>query len=123
MRPAAAAAMTKIEGFTQSRPRGGEPVTQKTEGYLGYDDRKLYIAWICFDAERDKLRASLTPREQAFGDDFVEVTLDTFEDRRRGYVFWSNPLGVQAEGLWSEENDDPQWSWDTTWNTWGRTTP
>ena len=117
-----AAAMQKVEGFIQARPRDGEPATQKTEVYLGYDDKNLYLAWICFDSEPNKIRAHLTPREQAFADDFVEVTLDTFHDSRRGFIFWSNPLGVQAEGLWSEENDNPQWSWDTTWGSWGRTT-
>ncbi len=118
----AAAAMHKVEGFIQARPRDGEPATQKTEVFLGYDDKNLYLAWICFDAEPNKIRAHLTPREQAFADDFVEVTLDTFHDNRRGFIFWSNPLGVQAEGLWTEENDNPQWSWDTTWDSWGRTT-
>ena len=118
----AAAAMQKVEGFIQARPRDGEPATQRTEVYLGYDDKNLYLAWICFDSEPKKIRAHLTPREQAFADDFVEVTLDTFRDSRRGFLFWSNPLGVQAEGLWNEENDSPQWSWDTTWDSWGRTT-
>ena len=117
-----AAAMQKVEGFVQARPRDGEPATQRTEVFLGYDAKNLYLAWICFDSEPGKMRAHLTPREQAFVDDFVEVTLDTFHDSRRGFVFWSNPLGVQAEGLWNEESDDPQWSWDTTWESWGRTT-
>lgn len=118
----AAATMTKVEGFLQSTPHDGAPVSQKTEAYLGYDDHYLYIAWICFDAEPSKIRARRTPREQAFSDDFVEVTLDTFHDRRRAYVFWSNPLGVQAEGLWDEDSGDPQWSWDATWETRARRT-
>ncbi len=112
-----AGTMAKVEGFLQSTPRDGAPVSQRTEAYLGYDDHDLYIAWICFDAEPSKIRARRTPREQAFSDDFVEVTLDTFHDRRRAYVFWSNPLGVQAEGLWDEDSTDPQWSWDATWET------
>lgn len=115
----AAAAMSRVEGFVQARPRDGEPATQRTEALLGYDDKNLYLAWICFDSEPSKLRAHLTPREKAFADDFVEVTLDSFHDNRRGFVFWSNPLGVQAEGLWSEESGDPEWSWDTTWDSWG----
>jgi hypothetical protein len=33
---------------------------------------------------------------------FVVFYLDTFDDRRRAYVFWFNPLGIQADGLYTE---------------------
>jgi hypothetical protein len=114
--------MTKVTEFIQQRPRDGQPATQRTEAYLGYDDKNLYIVFIAFDNEPDKVRARLDRRENAFGDDFVEVTLDTYHDRRRGYMFWSNPLGIQAEGIWTEEQGEPDWSFDTIWKTQGQRT-
>lgn len=114
--------LTKVSDFVQQRPRDGQPVTQRTDAYLGYDDKNLYITFVCFDSEPDKIRARLDRRENAFDDDFVEVTLDTYHDRRRGYMFWSNPLGIQAEGIWTEEQGGPDWSFDTIWQTHGQRT-
>ncbi len=37
-------------------------------------------------------------------------------------MFWSNPLGVQAEGIWTEEQGGPDWSFDTIWHTRGQRT-
>ncbi|MEW6130357.1 MAG: DUF5916 domain-containing protein [Acidobacteriota bacterium] len=114
--------MVKVEGFTQRQPKDGDPASQKTDAYLGYDDKNLYIVMVCFDSEPDKLRARMTRREGAFGDDFVEITLDTFHDRLHGFVFWSNPVGVQADGLWNENrapgpDDGPDFSFDTVWDS------
>jgi hypothetical protein len=114
--------MAKVDRFIQNQPRDGEPVSQRTESYLGYDDKNLYIVFVCFDKEPEKIRARWEKRENAFDDDFVEVTLDTFHDRRRGYMFWSNPLGIQAEGIWTEEEGGPDWSFDTLWQTRGQLT-
>lgn len=115
-----AAQMAKVTDFTQNQPKDGEPATQKTDAYLGYDDEKLYIVFVCFDSEPERVRARMTRRENAFGDDFVEATLDTFQDRRRGFVFWSNPVGVQADGIWTEglsEREGPDFSFDTVWDS------
>jgi len=114
--------MAKAENFIQRQPRDGEPTTQRTEAYLGYDDKNLYIVFVAFDSDPGKIRARMEKRENAFDDDFVEVTLDTFHDRRRGYMFWSNPLGVQADGIWTEDQGDPDWSFDTIWQTRGQRT-
>lgn len=114
--------LAKAENFIQNQPRDGEPATQRTDAYLCYDDKHLYIIFVAFDTEPEKIRARMEKRENAFDDDFVEVTLDTFHDRRRGYMFWSNPLGVQAEGIWTEEQGEPDWSFDTIWHTRGQRT-
>jgi hypothetical protein len=119
--------LSKAEGFIQQRPRDGEPATQRTEAYFCYDDKNLYVIWLCFDTRPEKIRARLERRENAFDDDWVEITLDTFRDQRRGYVFWSNPLGVQAEAIWSEDaqsgrQQGPDFSFDTVWYSRGRLT-
>ena len=35
-------------------------------------------------------------------DDYVGILFDTFNDQRRAYEFDFNPLGVQADGIWTE---------------------
>jgi hypothetical protein len=114
--------MMRVSEFIQQRPRDGQPASLRTEAYIGYDEKNLYISFICYDDEPEKIRARMERRENAFDDDFVEVTLDTYHDRRRGYMFWSNPLGIQAEGIWTEEQGEPDWSFDTIWHTHGQRT-
>src|SRR5579871_2187538 len=113
--------MAKVSGFIQQSPNDGEQATQRTDVYMGYDHQNLYVVWLCFDKEPGKIRAHMSRRENIFDDDYVEITLDTFHDQRRGLVFSTNPLGIQADGLWSE-NSGNDTSWDTVWNTWGKLT-
>ena len=63
----------------------------------------------------------MAKREDANGDENAEIMLDTFSDRRRAYGFMSNPLGVQADGIWTEENGWDM-SFDTIWSSKGKLT-
>jgi hypothetical protein len=124
-----ARAMVKVSGFVQRNPHDGSPASQRTEAYLGYDLRNLYVVFVCFDNPR-QVRAHVTRREDIFSDDQVEIMLDTFHDKRRAYAFQTNPLGVQWDAIWTEQahedangnltNFDP--SWDTVWDSRGRLT-
>ena len=60
-------------------------------------------------------------RDSLGDDDAVQVMLDTFNDQRRAFLFRSNALGIQADGLYSEQNGT-DYSFDTVWDTWGRRT-
>ena len=118
--------LAKVDRFTQRVPSDGAPVSQRTEAYLGYDDKYLYTIFICFDNEPQKLRARLSRREDIFDDDTVEIILDTFHDHRHAYAFNVNPLGVQQDALWTEGpgagNDNFDQSFDTVWNSAGKLT-
>jgi Domain of unknown function (DUF5916)/Carbohydrate family 9 binding domain-like len=120
--PAWEGKLAKIDRFIQRTPSDGEPVSQRTEAYLGYDDKNLYAIFICFDNEPKKIRARLSRREDVFDDDSVEVMLDTFHDHRRAYAFFSNALAVQADALWTE-GQDWDFSFDTVFNTEAKLTP
>ena len=108
--------LAKVDQLTQRIPTDGAPVSQRTEIYLGYDDKNLYAVFVCFDTEPQKIRARLSRRDDIFDDDTVEIILDTFNDHRRAYAFNSNPLGVQADALWTEGSDFDI-SFDTVWNS------
>ncbi|MFQ5778494.1 MAG: carbohydrate binding family 9 domain-containing protein, partial [Terriglobia bacterium] len=114
--------LAKVEGFLQREPSDGAPATQRTEAYIGYDDKNLYVVFVCFDQEPEKIRARMVPRENIFGDDLVEVMLDTFHDQRRAFGFVANPHGIQWDGLWTEGQG---WdgSFDTLWHSKGQRTP
>ncbi|HWR35456.1 MAG TPA: DUF5916 domain-containing protein [Clostridia bacterium] len=107
-----------VTDFIQREPHDGDPVTEPTTAYLSYDDANLYVAFVC-KSDPSKLRASIGKREDVFSDDMVMVLLDTFHDHRRAYEFFSNPHGIQADGVAADgQNDDM--SWDTVWHSEGR---
>ncbi len=113
--------MAMVDKFRQHNPHDGEPSSQKTEVYLGYDQKNFYAVFVCFDTEPSKIRGHMAKREDAFGDENAEIMLDTFADQRRSYGFMSNPLGVQADGIWTEgQNWDM--SWDAVWSSRGKIT-
>jgi hypothetical protein len=77
-----------------------------------------------FDHEPSKIRARLADRDTPFEDDFVGVILDTFNDERRAYEFFVNPLGVQMDLVFDEFSEEPEdESWDAIWASAGRLTP
>jgi hypothetical protein len=110
--------MAKVEGFTQRTPRDGEASSQRTEVYLGYDSDNLYVVFLAFDSESSKLRARLSPRERADGDDSVTVELDTFADKRRAYGFSANPLGIQTD-FFETDAGGRELEFDTVWHSRG----
>ncbi len=124
MKPAAAFAgkMLKVDGFQQRDPKDGSPISQKTEAYLGYTDKNLYVVCVCFDSEPDKIRGRLVRRELINDDDQFGFVLDTFHDRQHGLFFYLNPLGVQQDGIWVENNNGPDYSYDMVWNSEGKIT-
>ena len=119
--------MAKVTGFTQRNPHDGEPVTQATDAYLGYDQKNFYVVFVCFDDPK-KVRGRMSRREDIFDDDQVEVILDTFHDRRRAYAFQTTPLGVQWDAIWTEASREEQTqghfdqSFDTVWDSKGKLT-
>jgi hypothetical protein len=120
--PALAGKLAKVEGFIQRDPKDGQPASQRTVVYLGYDDKKLYVVFVAFDSEPRQIRARMTRRENISEDDQVEVMLDSFHDQRRAYSFVCNPLGIQLDRLYAEGSDYDT-SFDTVWDSQGRLTP
>ena len=99
--------MARVSDFVQRIPRDGEPATQGTEVYVGYDDLNFYAVFRCFDNDPEAVRARMSPRGDNGSDDWVHIVLDTFHDRRNAYVFSSSALGVQWDAFWTEggQND------------------
>ncbi len=51
---------------------------------------------------RTPIRGPVSRRDAILDDDFVTVYFDTYDDRRRAYVFSFNPRGVQSDGIYTE---------------------
>ena len=92
---------TRFGDFIQTRPGDLIAPSKPTEVLMAYDSKHLYVAFRAFD-EPDKVRATVAKRDGIFDDDWVGVILDTFNDGRRAYEFFFNPLGVQADAVMTE---------------------
>ncbi|NKB33176.1 MAG: hypothetical protein GKR91_08765 [Pseudomonadales bacterium] len=120
-----ARSMSKVEGFIQRDPDDGEPASQHTEVYIGYDQTNLYAIWLAFDTEPELIRANLSSRENVGGDDRVGLTIDTFNDQRTALSFHSTPLGIQWDARWTEGSSlraGFDITFDSVWNSDGQLT-
>jgi hypothetical protein len=118
---ASRADMKHVDDFRQRAPGDGSPASRKTHAWIGYDEKNLYAVFVC-ESPAGATRARMAKREDIFSDDVVGIILDTYHDRRRGYEFFVNPLGVQADAIETEGQDD-DFSFDTLWYSEGRLTP
>ena len=103
-------------GFVQADPREGEPATEDTEVRVVFDDDSLYVGVRCRDSKPDgivinDIRKDFAGREQ----DTFEVLLDTFADRRNGFVFATNARGAKADTQIANEGRDVNPNWDAVW--------
>jgi hypothetical protein len=107
---------TPATDFTQSEPREGQPATEATEVRVIFDDQFLYIGARMRDSDPaheivNDIRKDFREDDQ---DDF-EVIIDTFRDRRNGYVFIVNPEGGRVDRQIANEGRDINSSWDAVW--------
>jgi len=109
-----------VTDFRQNTPGDGTPATESTAAYLSYDDKNLYAAFVCHD-EAGEVRAHLSKREASDQDDGVGLLLDTYRDFHRAYFFFSNPLGIETDAIYTEGQGYDS-SFDTLWDNAGRVT-
>ena len=99
-------------GRSARRPAGH----RDTEVRVAFDDDYLYIAALCRDSDPsgivvNEIRKDFAGREQ----DTFEVLLDTFADRRNGFVFATNAEGAKADTQIANEGRDVNPNWDAVW--------
>lgn len=105
----------KLGNFFQRQPRYNQPATEKSEIFLAFDNKNLYLAFKAYTHDPGKIRASVCRRESFDNDDYIEILLDPFLTKMRGVLLTVNPYGVQMDGLWDEISGDG--SADISWDT------
>ena len=114
---AAWASATAVGGFTQAEPHAGEPASEATEVRVLYDAEFLYVGAVLHDRDAshivvNDIRKDFKEEDQ---DDF-EVLLDTFHDRRNGYLFVTNAAGARGDRQVANEGREVNTSWDGVWS-------
>lgn len=103
-------------------PGDNEPAPVETEVRVLFDDENLYLAFLARDPDPTAIRANLADRDTPVQDDHVGFMIDPFNDERRGFQFRINPLGVQMDAIFSENEGFEDFSWDAIWDSDGRIT-
>ncbi|MFN7915008.1 MAG: DUF5916 domain-containing protein [Vicinamibacterales bacterium] len=107
-----------IDGFTQAIPNNGQPVSERTEAWVTFDDKFIYISakmyesvpesqWVANEIRRDT--------NQMRQNDTFGVMLDTFHDRRNAFHFYTNALGGFTDQLVTDEGN-PNGDWNPVWD-------
>jgi len=113
---------TKVDLGIETRPAENTPAEVKTTAYIAEDGKNVLIAFVAEDPNPKQIRAFLRDRDAAYNDDFVGVVLDTFDDERRGYEFFVNPLGAQMDLVIDDTTGNEDDSWDGIWDSAGKIT-
>jgi len=101
-----------ITEFYQREPDNGQPISEKTEVYVCYSEKELYIGFKCFDDPK-KITAKELKRDISLGeDDRVQVVIDTYNDQRNGFWFQVGPRGSIGDALVSENGAAFNKQWD-----------
>ncbi len=123
-----------VDDFVQQEPAEGEPATERTVVRLLYDSQALYIGVEAYDSAPGAVIATEMRRDslRLLDEDNFQVILDTFHDRRSGYMFVTSPLGAKLEQQISEEGEGG-WrgtntsninvNWDGVWDVVAHRTP
>ena len=87
-----------VSGFTQTVPDEGQPASQKTEIRIVYTQDTLFLGVICYDSEPDTIVITESRRDASLLEtDSIQIILDTYRDRQNGFVFGTNPLGIEYD--------------------------
>lgn len=93
-----------ITGFRQTTPDEGRPATEETEVRVLYTEGTLYIGVVCYDREPSQIIVGDSRRDASLDDmDSFRFVLDTYRDRQNGFLFGTNPSGVEYDAQVSNE--------------------
>ena len=107
------------DGFWQYFPQDTTLAQPRTEIFMTYDDKYLYMGAKCYSDGKDYVTPSLRRDFRAGGNDNLTFLLDTYQDKSNAFVFGMNPFGVKREALISNGGNNPRNDWNGAWdNKW-----
>ncbi|HWI17630.1 MAG TPA: DUF5916 domain-containing protein, partial [Vicinamibacterales bacterium] len=101
---AAWAQAVPISAFWQEQPDEGQPVSERTEVRVLFTKDTLYIGAVMYDREPRSITVSDARRDAPLDDtDSFQMIVDTYRDRQNGFVFGTNPAGIEFDGQVTNE--------------------
>ncbi|HEY1005657.1 MAG TPA: DUF5916 domain-containing protein, partial [Sphingobacteriaceae bacterium] len=102
------------ENFTQRQPVDNAPPSERTAFKILYDDRNLYVAIRAFDRSPGEIVRRMSRRD-GFEGDWVEINIDSYNDKRSAFSFTASVSGVKGDEAISNNGDFWDSSWDPIW--------
>ena len=97
-------AAEELTGFWQTNPDEGEPASEWTSVRILFDSKNLYIGVVCYDRDPATIVVSESRRDSSLENtDGFLIILDTYRDRQNGFVFGTNPAGLEYDGQVTNE--------------------
>ena len=91
-------------GFRQNTPDEGEASSERTEVRIVYTEDTLYFGVVCYTRDADTIIVADSRRDSQMNDtDSFQIILDTFLDQQNGFVFGTNPAGIEYDGQVTNE--------------------
>ncbi|RMG76969.1 MAG: hypothetical protein D6707_11715, partial [Bacteroidetes bacterium] len=104
-----------IDHLIMVEPDENAPASYKTEVRIISDDKNIYFGIKCFD-DPEKITAYTKVRDAELdGEDYIKIVLDTYLDKRNGYIFAVNPFGARYDAVISRRGEDENKNWDGVW--------
>jgi len=115
-------------GFWQVQPDEGQAATQKTEVFIGFLDDALYIGMVAYDDKPDAIIVTDSRRDSGLDEtDSFRVIIDGLLDRQNGYIFGTNPAGLEYDAQVVKEGVTGAFgasgfnlNWDASWSVQAR---
>ena len=108
-----------LEGLVQQLPDEGAPATERTEAWIFFDDRQVYVAARLWDAAPESQWVANEMQRDGFqliNNEHFAVGFDTFYDRRNGVAFLVNPIGGFFDFEITDEGN-PNMDWNPIWDS------
>ena len=91
-------------GFVQSRPFEGQPSSERTEVRIVYTNDTLYFGVVCYTDDPSSIISADSRRDSDLTEtDSFQIVLDTYLDGQNGFIFGTNPAGVEYDGQVTNE--------------------
>jgi hypothetical protein len=97
-------AVPALTEFWQIAPDADAPASQPTEVRVLFSDDTLYFGVVCRDSDPSGIVVNESRRDSELGEtDSFQIILDTYRDRQNGFVFGTNPAGLEYDGQVTNE--------------------
>jgi hypothetical protein len=106
-----------LSDFVQMEPEGGKTATEKTEVWVAFDQRNVYVSFRAWESHPERMIANEMRRDSnnIRQGDCVGFSLDTFFDHRNALQFEASPIGARTDG---QSTNERQYNadWNPVWD-------
>ena len=91
-------------GFLQNTPDEGQPASERTEVRIIYTEDTVYFGIVCYVSDPSTIIVSDSRRDSSLNDtDSFQIIIDTYLDKQNGFLFGTNPAGLEYDGQVTNE--------------------